>query len=38
MLFNQTLFTKPISGQKKDKSRITVFLSINITEINKLKL
>jgi len=37
MSLNQTLFTKPILGQKKDKTRITVLLGVNITETDKLK-
>ena len=34
---NQTLFTKPVLGQKKDKTRITVLLGANATGTDKLK-
>ncbi|GBB83541.1 hypothetical protein RclHR1_10240002 [Rhizophagus clarus] len=33
---NQTLSTKPILGQKKDKTRITVLLGANVTGTDKL--
>ena len=33
---NQTLSTKPVLGQKKDKTRITVLLSVNATGTDKL--
>jgi len=36
MPLNQTLSTHPIASQKKDKTRITVFLSTNATGTNKL--
>ena len=38
MSSNQTLSTKPIHGEKKDKTRITVLLGINAIGTNKLKL
>ncbi len=34
---NQTLSTKPVLGQKKDKTRITVLLGANATGTDKLK-
>ena len=33
---NQTLSTKPVLGQKKDKTRITVLLGVNATGTDKL--
>lgn len=33
---NQTLSTKPILGQKKDKTRITILLGVNATGTDKL--
>ncbi|GES94157.1 tigger transposable element-derived protein 6-like [Rhizophagus clarus] len=36
MPLNQTLSTKPILGQKKDKTRITVLLGANVTGTDKL--
>ncbi len=37
MSSNQTLFTKPVLGQKKDKTQITVLLDVNVTETDKFK-
>lgn len=34
---NQTLSTKPVLGQKKDKTRITVLLGVNATGTDKLR-
>ena len=34
---NQTLSTKPVPGQKKDKTRITVLLGVNAIGTDKLK-
>ena len=34
---NQTLSSKPVLGQKKDKTRITVLLGVNATGTDKLK-
>src|SRR5207248_9035473 len=34
---SETLSTKPIPGRKKDKSRVTVLLSVNATGTDKLK-
>ncbi|CAB4440967.1 unnamed protein product [Rhizophagus irregularis] len=34
---NQTLSTKPVRGQKKDKTRVTVLLGSNATGTDKLK-
>ena len=34
---NQTLSTKPVLGQKKDKTRITILLGVNATGMDKLK-
>ena len=34
---NQTLSTKPVLGQKKDKTRVTVLLGVNATGTDKLK-
>ena len=34
---NQTLSTKPVHGQKKDKTRVTVLLGVNATGTDKLK-
>ena len=34
---SQTLSTKPVPGQKKDKTRITVLLGANATGTDKLK-
>jgi len=34
---NQTLSTKPVRGEKKDKTRITVLLGTNAIGTNKLK-
>jgi len=37
MSSSQTLSTKPVPGQKKDKTRITVLLGVNATGTDKLK-
>ncbi|CAB4401203.1 unnamed protein product [Rhizophagus irregularis] len=37
MALNQTLSTKPVRGQKKDKTRVTVLLKSNATGTDKLK-
>ena len=34
---NQTLSTKQVRGQKKDKTRVTVLLGVNATGTDKLK-
>src|SRR6266536_3007081 len=34
---NQTLSSKPVRGQKKDKTRVTVLLGVNATGTDKLK-
>ncbi|CAB5315530.1 unnamed protein product [Rhizophagus irregularis] len=34
---SETLSTKPVSGRKKDKSRVTVLLGVNVTGTDKLK-
>ena len=34
---SQTLSTKPVSGRKKDKTRITVLLGVNAIGTDKLK-